>query len=120
MLNPKDIINACNEAHTHGQNSSSTLAQPFLKAAPDMSIASSQNAMDTIGNIQGVGQKMLEQMSNLKDSIDKQLTAHQDQQMRQKSYDFKKDMSDLRPTTAVGFPQEMPSNFFAPFRTGLK
>jgi hypothetical protein len=120
MLDPKEIINACNEAHTYGQNAQGSLAQPFLNAAPDMSIASTQNAMDTINAVQGVGQKMLAQMSNLRDSIDKQLAAHQDAQTRQKSYDFSSDMSDLRPTTAVGFPREMPGNFFAPFRTGMK
>lgn len=57
-------------------------------------------------------------MSSIKSAVDKQVMIHQDNQQRQKTYDFNVDMRDLRPTNAVGFPEEMPSIFFAPFRTG--
>ncbi|WP_323123570.1 DUF6277 family protein [Burkholderia alba] len=118
MIDPKEILSACTNAHEYGQSASSSMAQPFMNAVPDMSVASSQNASSLIGNVQQVGGKMLEQMSNIKASVDKQVAAHQDAQQRQKTYDFNVNMNDLRPTNAVGFPQEMPSNFFAPFKTG--
>jgi len=119
MIDPKDILSACTNAHAYGQNAGSTMAQPFLNSVPNMSIASSQNASSMIGNVQQVGAQMLGHMSNIKSSVDQQVAAHQDAQQRQKSYDFNVNMNDLRPTTATGFPQEMPANFFAPFKTGM-
>ncbi|MCA8435389.1 DUF6277 family protein [Burkholderia seminalis] len=118
MIDPNEILSACSNAHEYGQNASSSMAQPFMSSVPDMSVASSQNASNLIGNVQQVGGKMLEHMSNIKASVDKQVAAHQDAQQRQKTYDFNVNMNDLRPTSGVGFPQEMPSNFFAPFKTG--
>ncbi|WP_179404203.1 DUF6277 family protein [Burkholderia guangdongensis] len=118
MIDPKEILSACMDAHEFGQNAGSSMAKPFMSAIPDLSVASSQNASNLIGHVQQVGGKMLDHMTNIKNSIDKQVAAHQDAQQRQKSYDFNVDMNDLRPTDAVGFPQEMPSNFFAPFKTG--
>jgi hypothetical protein len=120
MIDPKEILSACMEAHKFGQDSSTSMADPFMSGIPDLSVASSSNASNVIGNVQEIGNKMLGHMSNIKSTIDRQLAAHQDAQQRQQSYDFNVDMSDLRPTNSVGFPQEMPSNFFAPFRTGTK
>ncbi|CAG9269902.1 hypothetical protein BCEP4_590007 [Burkholderia cepacia] len=89
-----------------------------MSSIQDMSVASTRNASNIIGNVQKIGAQMLEQMSNIKASVDKQVDAHQDAQQRQKTYDFNVNMNDLRPTNAVGFPEEMPSNFFSPFKTG--
>ncbi|WP_050462880.1 DUF6277 family protein [Herbaspirillum autotrophicum] len=118
MIDPKEIMAACNEMHGYGQSAGSSLSESFINAIPDMSVASTSNASNMIGTVQQVGNKMLEQMSNIKSSIDKQVAAHQDAQRRQKTYDFDVNMSDLTPTNAVGFPQELPENFFAPFKTG--
>ncbi|VWC16426.1 DUF6277 family protein [Burkholderia lata] len=117
MIDPTEILSACTSAHEVGQNASSSMAQPFMSGVPDMSVASSQNASNVIGNVQQIGSQMLGHMTNIKASVDKQVAAHQTAQQRQKSYDFNVNMNDLRPTNAAGFPQEMPSNFFAPFKT---
>ena len=118
MIDPAEILAACKDAHTFGQNASSTMAEPFMNAIPDLSVASSSNASMMIGQVQQVGSKMLAHMENIKAAVDRQVAAHQDAQQRQKTWDFDVDMNDLRPTDAAGFPQEMPSNFFAPFKTG--
>ncbi|MDN7671513.1 DUF6277 family protein [Burkholderia oklahomensis] len=118
MIDPKEIFSACSNAHQYGQDASGSMAQPFMNSIPDLSTASSSNASSLIGNVQQVGSKMLEHMSTIKSAVDKQVMIHQDNQQRQKTYDFNVDMRDLRPTNAVGFPEEMPSIFFSPFRTG--
>jgi predicted DNA-binding ribbon-helix-helix protein len=118
MLDPKEILAACSSAHEYGQNASGTMAQPFISSISDMSVASSSNASNLIGNVQQTGGKMLDHMSSIKASVDQQVAAHQDAQRRQKTYDFNVNMNDLRPTNSVGFPEEMPGNFFAPFKTG--
>ncbi|MBB5413875.1 hypothetical protein HDG34_007858 [Paraburkholderia sp. HC6.4b] len=118
MIDPKEILAACSNAHQYGQDASSSMAQPFLDSVPDMSTASSSNASNVIGGVQQIGAKMLEHMSTIKASVDKQVMMHQDKQQRQKTYDFNVDMRDLRPTTSVGFPEEMADSFFAPFGTG--
>ena len=118
MIDPKDILAACTNAHQFGQEASSAMAQPFISSVPDMSTASPSNASNVIGGVQQVGAQMLANMMTIKSAVDQQVMAHQDAQQRQKSYDFNADMRDLRPTNAVGFPGEMPSNFFAPFKTG--
>ncbi|WDD90224.1 DUF6277 family protein (plasmid) [Burkholderia sp. FERM BP-3421] len=118
MIDPKVILAACTSAHEYGQSAGSSMAQPFMDSIPDMSVASSQNASNVIGGVHQIGGKMLDHMVNIKASVDKQVAAHQDAQQRQKTYDFNVNMNDLRPTNTVGFPQEMPSNFFAPFKTG--
>jgi hypothetical protein len=82
-----------------------------------MSPASSSNVSNVIGGVQQVGSKMMDQMAAINASIQEQVMMHQDNQQRQKTYDFNVDMRDLRPTTSVGFPEEMASDFFAPFRT---
>ncbi|KMN30916.1 hypothetical protein VI26_20525 [Chromobacterium sp. LK1] len=115
MIDPAEILKACNAAQQYGQNAGSKMAEPFLNAVPDMSIASGSNASNLIGNVQDVGRQMLDQMSAIKSAVDKQVAVHQDQQRRQKTYDFQPDMSDLRPSDAKGFPTEMPEAFFAPF-----
>ncbi|AOK29365.1 hypothetical protein WS67_12570 [Burkholderia singularis] len=117
MIDPKEIFSACSDSHAYGQNASSSMAEPFISSISDMSVASSSNASNLIGHVQQVGGKMLDHMSNIKSAVDRQVAAHQDAQQRQRTYDFNVNMNDLRPTVAVGFPQEMPSNFFAPFRT---
>ncbi|CAG9258744.1 hypothetical protein WK39_22240 [Burkholderia cepacia] len=117
MIDPKEILNACSNAHQYGQSAGSTMAQPFLDSIPTMSTASSSNASNVIDGVLQVGSKMMDHMSKIKASIDQQVMVHQDNQQRQKTYDFNVDMRDLRPTTSVGFPQEMASDFFKPYRT---
>jgi hypothetical protein len=118
MIDPKEIFAACSDAHAYGQSAGGSMAQPFISSIPDLSTASSSNASNLIGNVQQVGGQMLNNMTKIKASIDSQVFTHQDAQQRQKTYDFKVNNPDLRPTDAVGFPQETPSVFFAPFKTG--
>lgn len=117
MIDPKDILAASSAAQQFGQTSQQSMMEPFLKSIPDMKVASSSNAGQIIGGVQQVGQQMLNQMTAIRKSVDDQLFSHQDAQRRQKTYDFKRDMSDLRPTDAQGFPEELGDEFFAPFRT---
>ncbi|AUH53590.1 hypothetical protein CXB49_09520 [Chromobacterium sp. ATCC 53434] len=115
MINPAEILKACSAAHEYGQTAGSSVAAPFLSAVPTMSVASSSNVGNLIDGVQDVGTKMLGNMGAIKSAIDQQVAVHQDQQRRQKTYDFQPDMSDLRPSDAKGFPIEMPEAFFAPF-----
>lgn len=118
MIDPAAILAASTEAQQFGQSSGSSMAQPFISSIADMSVASSSNASNLIGNVQQIGSQMLSSMTKIKASIDSQVAAKQDAQQRQKTYDFNVDKADLRSTEAVGFPQETPSTFFAPFKTG--
>ncbi|WP_217806284.1 DUF6277 family protein [Chromobacterium haemolyticum] len=115
MINPAEILKACNAAHQYGQSAGGSMAEPFMNSVPGMNIASGSNASNMIGNVQDVGRQMLDHMTAIKSAVDKQVAVHQDQQRRQKTYDFQPDMSDLRPSDAKGFPTEMPEAFFAPF-----
>ena len=115
MINPKDILAASSAAHAMGQTSSATMSAPFMGAVPSMSVDSSKNASQIMGGVQQMGAQMWQQMSKVKSAIDQQVFVHQDAQRRQQSYDFKPDMSDLRPTDAQGFPKELDSDFFSPF-----
>lgn len=117
MIDPKEILAACSAAQNFGQSAQQSMMEPFMKSIPDMSVASSSNASQIIGGVMQVGQQMLKQMETIRQSVDSQLFAHQDAQRRQKTYDFKRDMSDLSPTDAAGFPEELGDEFFAPFRT---
>ncbi|WP_199225904.1 MULTISPECIES: DUF6277 family protein [Chromobacterium] len=115
MINPAEILKACSAAHQYGQSAGGSMAEPFMNSVPGMSTASGSNASNMIGNVQDVGRQMLDHMTAIKSAVDKQVAVHQDQQRRQKTYDFQPDMSDLRPSDAKGFPTEMPEAFFAPF-----
>lgn len=117
MIDPAAILAASTEAQQFGQSSGSSMAQPFLSSIADMSVASSSNASNLIGNVQQVGAQMLNSMTKIKASVDSQVAAKQDAQQRQKTYDFNVNKADLRPTDAAGFPQETPATFFAPFNT---
>ena len=116
MIDPKEILAASQAAQQFGQASHQAMAAPFLEAIPTLNVASSTNASEIIGHIQGVAGKMLGHMTTIRSSVDNQVFIHQDAQRRQKTYDFKTDMSDLRPTDAQGFPKELADPFFAPFR----
>ncbi|MDP9044091.1 MAG: DUF6277 family protein [Pseudomonadota bacterium] len=117
MIDPKEILAASSAAQQFGQTSQQAMLAPFLEAIPSMTIASTTNASQIIGGIEQVGTQMLAQMTSIRKSVNEQLFSHQDAQRRQRSYDFKRDMSDLRPTDATGFPEELADQFFAPFRT---
>lgn len=115
MINPKEILAASMAAHALGQTTSAAMSSPFVQAVPRMSVDSAQNASQIMGGVQQVGAQMWQQMGAVKSSIDQQVFVHQDAQRRQKSYDFKPDMSDLRPSDAQGFPKELDNEFFSPF-----
>ena len=115
MINPKDILAASTAAHSMGQTASSAMAAPFMAAVPGMNVPSSANASQVMDGVQQAGSQMWQKMTDVKNGIDKQVFSHQDSQRRQKTYDFKPDMSDLRPTDAQGFPKELQTDFFAPF-----
>jgi hypothetical protein len=115
MINPAAILAASQDMMKFGQTHTSAMSEPFVASTPGMTIASSTNASQIIGGVQNVGLQMLQHMGNIRSSVDSQLFAHQDAQRRQKSYDFKPDMSDLRPSDAQGFPKELANEFFAPF-----
>jgi iron uptake system EfeUOB component EfeO/EfeM len=115
MIDPKDILAASMAAHNMGQAASSAMAAPFMSGVSGMNVASSANASQVMNGVQGAGSKMWQKMTDVKNDIDKQVFSHQDSQRRQKTYDFKPDMSDLRPTDAQGFPKELQTDFFAPF-----
>ena len=115
MINPAEILAASQAAQQFGQTHNAAMSAPFIAATPGMTIASSTNASQIIGGVQNVGAQMLQQMASIRQSVDSQLFAHQDAQRRQQSYDFKPDMSDLRPTDAKGFPKELHNEFFSPF-----
>jgi hypothetical protein len=115
MINPKEILAASMAAHAMGQTTSATMSSPFVQSVPSMSVDSAKNASQVMGGVQQVGAQMWQQMSAVKSSIDQQVFVHQDDQRRQKSYDFNPDMSDLRPSDAQGFPKELDNDFFSPF-----
>lgn len=117
MIDPKAILAASSAAQQFGQTAQQSMAAPFLSSIPDMNVASSSNASNIIAGVQQIGNQMLGHMTAIKNSVDGQVFSHQDAQRRQKTYDFKRDMSDLRPTDAQGFPEELGDAFFAPFRT---
>jgi len=117
MIDPKEILAASSAAQQFGQTSQQAMSAPFLASIPDMSVAAGSNASQVIGGVQQIGSQMLGHMTAIKNSVDAQVFSHQDAQRRQKTYDFKRDMSDLRPTDAQGFPEELGDQFFAPFRT---
>jgi hypothetical protein len=115
MINPKDILAASNAAHAMGQTSAASMSAPFMQSVPGMTVAAGQNASQIMGGVQQVGAQMWQHMSKVKSSVEQQVFVHQDAQRRQQSYDFKPDMSDLRPTDAQGFPKELDNDFFSPF-----
>ncbi len=115
MINPAEILAASMAAHAVGQTTSAAMSTPFVQSVPGMSVDSAQNASQIMGGVQQAGAQMWQQMGALKTSIDQQVFVHQDAQRRQKSYDFKPDMRDLRPSDAQGFPQELDNAFFSPF-----
>jgi len=115
VINPKEILAASQQAQQFGASASTSMSQPFMDAVPTMSIASGSNASQMMGGVHDVGSQMLDQFKNVKASIDQQLFTHQDEQRRAKSYDFKPDIADLRPTEAQGFPKELAGEFFQPF-----
>jgi hypothetical protein len=115
MINPKEILAASEASHAMGQTASASMSAPFMKAVPDMSIASGENASQVMGGVQQAGAQMWQLMSKAKNSIDQQVAVHQDKQRRQQTYDFSPDMTDLRPSDAKGFPKELEQDFFKPF-----
>ncbi|WP_211470875.1 DUF6277 family protein [Collimonas humicola] len=118
MIDPKEILEATKSAQSFGQSASGKMSSSFTDGIASMHVASSQNVSNVLAGVQDIGQQMLGHMTAIKASVDEQVFSHQDKQQREKTYDFKPDMSDLRATDAQGFPQEMSDQFFAPFFGG--
>ncbi|HEY4082030.1 MAG TPA: DUF6277 family protein [Burkholderiaceae bacterium] len=115
MIDPSKIFEAVQHSHNLGASSSASMAKPFMDSVMSRNIASGSNASQIADGVQQAGQQMLGQMNGIKESVLNQLAAVQDGQRREKSYDFKPNMADLRPTEAQGWPKELGNEFFKPF-----
>lgn len=115
LIDPTKIYEAVQSAHSLGANATSSMAQPFINRVTTRDIQSGENASQINDGVNGACQQMLGQMSGMKESLLNQLSAVQDRQLREKSYNFKPAMNDLRPTDAQGWPKELGDEFFKPF-----
>ncbi len=115
MIDPSKIFAAIEASHQLGNQMGETLSKPFLDKAATRDIYSGENASQIVDGVMNACTQMMGQMETVKDSMLNQLAAVQDRQLREKSYDFKPSMGDLRPTDAQGWPRELGDEFFKPF-----
>lgn len=115
MIDPSKIFEAVQHAHSLGADATNTMSKPFMERVVTRDIYSGENASQITDGVNQACQQMMGQMGGIKESVLNQLSAVQDRQRREKSYDFKPAMDDLRPTDAQGWPRELADEFFKPF-----
>jgi hypothetical protein len=115
MIDPSKIFEAVQNAHSLAPDATSSMAKPFMERVTTRDIYSGENASQITDGVMNTCQQMMGQMNGIKDSVLTQLAVIQDRQRREKSYNFKPAMDDLRPTDAQGWPKELGDEFFKPF-----
>jgi len=115
MIDPAKILEAIQSAQQLGANATSSMSKPFMENAATGNIQSGENASQINDGVTQASRAMLQNMEGMRESILNQLGAIQDKQRREKTYDFKPSMDDLRPTDAQGWPSELSGEFFKPF-----
>lgn len=116
MLDPKEIIASIQQSLDSCNTMQSTTTAGFNEGVPGYNINGPANASQVIGGVQGAVNSMVENMNNIKRSIDDQLEAHQNMQRGETTQQFNVNMDDLRPTSSAGFPNELMDNFFKSFK----
>ena len=115
MIDPSKIFEAVANAHGLGVDAMATMSKPFMDRVATRDICSGENASQVTDGVTKACEQMLGQMGAIKESVLTQLSAIQDRQRREKSYDFKPAMDYLRPTDAQGWPRELGGDFVQPF-----
>lgn len=116
MINTAEILAAIQASTAMGQTALSSMSSSFIQGIPTMSMDAATTSSSITGGIQQAGTDMWAQMDAISKSVNAQVALHQQQQTAESTHDFKADMNDLRPTNARGFPQELDTDFFTPFR----
>lgn len=116
MLDPKEIIASIQQSLDSCNTMQASTTASFNEGVPGYDIAGPANASLVIGGVQNAVNSMVENMNNIKRSIDDQLDAHQTMQRGETTQQFNVNMDDLRPSNAAGFPNEMMDNFFKAFK----
>lgn len=115
MIDPSKIFEAVQNSHSLGADAQASMSKPFMDRVTTRDIYSGENASQITDGVNKACEQMMGKMGSAKESVLTQLSAIQDQQRREKSYDFKPAMDDLRPTSAQGWPRELGNEFFKPF-----
>lgn len=116
MLDPKDIIASIQASLDQHNTMQSAASAGFGAGVAGYNINGPANASLVINGVQNAVNAMIENMNNVKRSLDDQLEAHQAMQRAETPPGFTVNTEDLRPTNATGFPNELMDNFFKPFK----
>jgi hypothetical protein len=116
MLDPNVIPDAAKAGRQHGSAERDGTTGGFMAGVPAMEVDASGNAAHVEGTVRATSMQIGSSMADVKSSIESHLKAHQAMQSARRTFDYKPDMDDLRPTHAKGFPRELPEEFLAPFK----
>ncbi|MEE4410195.1 MULTISPECIES: DUF6277 family protein [unclassified Serratia (in: enterobacteria)] len=111
MLDPAKIFETMKAGGSLGQNSQSSLSQPFMDGVSNIQMSGPDAAKSVMSNVTKSCDDMFGNMKGIFNGLQSNVTAHQKMQTSEQPKDFNVPMDDLRPTIAKGFPNEM-ANFF--------
>lgn len=112
MLDPAKLFETLQAGNQLGQNSTSSLNQPFMQGVSNIQLSGPDAAKSVMGNVTNACDTMFGNMKGVFNGLQANVTAHQKMQTGEQPQDFNATMDDLRKTIAKGFPQEM-ADFFA-------
>lgn len=111
MLDPAKIHQTMQSGGSLGQNSQSSLSQPFMQGVSNIQMSGPDAAKSVMSNVTKSCDEMFGNMKGIFNGLQADVNAHQKMQTGEQPQDFDVPMGDLRPTVAKGFPGEI-AQFF--------
>lgn len=112
MLDPENIFKTMKSGSQMGQDSQSSLSQPFMQGVSNIEMSGPDAANSVMKNVSKSCDDMFGNMKGIFNGLQANVTAHQKMQSAAQPKDFNVSMTDLRPTVARGLPHEF-SDFFS-------
>ena len=112
MLDPAKILETMKAGGSLGQNSQSSLSQPFIQGVSNIQMSGPDAAKSVMSNVTSSCDDMFGNMKEIFNGLQANVTAHQKMQTAEQPKDFNVSMGDLRTTVAKGFPNEI-AHFFS-------